>query len=231
MDGEGTTMRELRPVLLIGSVVVVAMLLASGTAWALLPAGVRVPVHWDVAGEVDRYGGRIEGLLALPALTAGLLVLFRVLPAVDPRGTNVVRSARAYRAVVLGVILLLGVLHGVVIAAAFGGRPDAPTLVPAAVGVLFVVVGNYLPKTRPNWTLGIRTPWTLSSERSWRRTHRLGGPLFVGLGLVQVLSALLLPPPATIVVVLGGAAATVAVTSVYSWWVWRSDPERTPAPP
>lgn len=110
------------------------------------------------------------------------------------------------------------------------GRPiDVARIVPVGLGVLFLVVGNYLGKLRSNFTAGIRTPWTLSSELSWNKTHRAAGRLFVGLGLLLLLCGLTGSTGATWAVALGGTFAGVAFLFVYSYLVWRRDPEKQAA--
>jgi uncharacterized membrane protein len=97
--------------------------------------------------------------------------------------------------------------------------------VPALVGALFLGVGSVLGKVRPNWFVGIRTPWTMSSKRAWVRTHRLGGFLFIALGALFIVTGF-----AKIrwfaYLAMGGVFAVVAVLFVYSYWVWRTDPEK-----
>ena len=85
------------------------------------------------------------------------------------------------------------------------------------------VLGNVMTRVRPNWIFGIRTPWTLSSERSWRETHRVGGYAFALTGLV-VMGTALLAPTRVFVVLMVGALGTAALSVVWSWMVWRRDP-------
>jgi uncharacterized membrane protein len=118
-------------------------------------------------------------------------------------------------------------LHVFAVLAALGRAANIAPVAGIGIGLLFVVMGNFLGKTRSSWLFGIRTPWTLSSERSWQRTHRLGGYLFMALGLAMVLSALLLPPQAFVWLILGGLLGTVAVLVGYSYLVWRDDPDRS----
>ncbi|GAA3150895.1 hypothetical protein GCM10010466_47510 [Planomonospora alba] len=216
---------DLRPGL-IGSAV--ALLVSAGLSawgWSTIPDGARIPMHWNAAGEVDRYGTKAEALLTPPLIMIGICVLMAVLPLVLPRRKGLAGSARAYTAAWLGVLVLITGLHAAGIVNAAGGGIPTPRVVLAGVGLLLVVLGNYLPKTRANWAVGVRTPWTLQSERSWRRTHRLAGWLFAGFGLVLLAFAFLLPLPAVAPVVVGGAVACGVVPAAYSWWVWRDDPD------
>ena len=160
-------------------------------------------------------------------MTAGVAALFWIIPTIEPRRANILRSEKAYTAIWIGVVLLLAAVDVVAVAAAMGSEINVATVVPIGVGALFVVIGNYLPKVRPNYMVGIRTPWTLTSDLSWDRTHRVGGRLFVVEGIVFILFGLLRPPrEALIVGLLGGIAVILVVLFAYSYRVWKTDPAR-----
>jgi uncharacterized membrane protein len=122
---------------------------------------------------------------------------------------------------------LMLAIYSIVVLSALG-RPIRIELLPALVGVVIALLGNYLPKTQPNWVFGVRTPWTLTSDLSWRMTHRLAGPLFVVSGMITIAMAFLWPG-AAILVLLGSVLATAAISVVYSYLVWRRDPARIAA--
>ena len=128
------------------------------------------------------------------------------------------------RRIVVSLVFLLAV-HGLLLAPVYSVRVDVMRALPVLIGALIVVLGAFMGKVRPNWFIGIRTPWTLSSRRSWQRTHRLGGLLYVAGGFAMVISALGSPRGA-IAAILLGVLVPSAIAVVYSWWVWRSDPDR-----
>jgi uncharacterized membrane protein len=200
-----------------------AMFLLAAWAWQRVPD--RIPVHWNAAGEVDGYGGRFMGLLLLPLIAAGLYPLFLVLPRLDPGQQNYEGFAKVYSIIRNTLMGFLCVLHGATTLAALGHRIDMSRVISLAMGVLFVVLGNYLGKIRPNWFVGVRTPWTLSSKLSWSKTHRLAGWLFMGTGLAT-LGTGLWRPQWGIYVMLGTMLPSVIAITVYSYFIWRDDPER-----
>ncbi|MBC7105772.1 MAG: SdpI family protein, partial [Firmicutes bacterium] len=168
--------------------VLAAMLVAGVVLYPHLPD--LVPAHWNIRGEVDNYFSRFWGAFALPFLATGIYLAMLYTPYIDPRRHNYARFEGAYRAVRVGLVLFLGLLQGVILVVAVGGSPGlVPRVVPAAVGLLIVVIGNYLPQARFNYFFGVRTPWTLASEEVWRRTHRFSGPAFVLGGLAAVVAA------------------------------------------
>ena len=153
-----------------------------------------------------------------------------MIPRFEPRRANLERSGKAYGAVWIAVVTLLGGFHVLAVAAALGADLEISRLVLIGTGLLFVVIGNYLPKVRPNYLMGIRTPWTLASDLSWTRTHRLGGRLFVIEGLVlAVLGLLDVGPELLAVTIIGAIVVLLVVVSAYSYQVWKVDPEKRPA--
>lgn len=217
---------KLRPLLIVGGTVVLAMLALTAWAWPQIPADARIPIHWGASGEPDGYGDKWLGLLGLPLVSVALLGLLTVLPRMEPRRANLQRSRTAYVAVGIAAMGLMGGIHAFAVLAALGTAANIGPVVAIGVGALLVVIGNYLGKTRSNWFFGIRTPWTLASERSWSRTHRLGGHLFVALGVVTLAATVLLDPMIATWLMLGGLALAVAWLVGYSYIAWRDDPNR-----
>jgi uncharacterized membrane protein len=200
---------------------VAAMFILAAAAWNSMPGS--IPVHFGLNGQPDRYGGKFEGLLSMPLTATGLYLLFFFLPRIDPHGERYARFAGAYTVIRTAVIALLAAVQVAIILQARGVAIDVSTIVTLAMGLLFVVLGNYMGKIRPNWFVGIRTPWTLSSEESWNKTHRLGGKMLVTLGLLIAASSLLQKPW----ILLAGVGLLLVITvilSVYSYLIWKNDP-------
>jgi uncharacterized membrane protein len=206
-------------------VVVAVVMVAAAVAWWTGPA--RVPVHWNVSGQVDRWGGRAEGLLLLPLLLMAMAVLQRVLPRLDPGRANYPNFAGAWAGVWLGITVFLAGLY-VAVLLEMNGRPvDMSVVGPALMGGLFVLIGAFMGKLRPNWFMGVRTPWTLSSKTSWIRTHRLAGWMFVASGLIVWVTALLWRGAAPYALA-GCALVTGVASTAYSYFVWRDATDRIP---
>ncbi len=199
------------------------MLGLPAVAWSHVPD--RLAVHWNLAGDADRYAGTWEGLLALPLVALGLSLLLAFLTRLDPGRANYERFGAAYTVIRIAMLAMLAAIHGMVIADALGREPRVSLVVPALTGCLLVVLGSVMGKTRPNWFAGLRTPWTLSSKRSWTRTHRLGGWLFVLLGTTFVLSGFATSDTDHLIPLLLSVAGVLALV-VYSYLEWRHDPDR-----
>lgn len=200
------------------------MLLVTGLAWSAAPDS--VPVHWNLQGEVDGYASKPVGLLMTPGIAAGLYLLLLFLPRIDPGRDNIANS-KALRAIRLAFMVFLTGLHIVTVRAALGSQLSMNVFVSLSVAVLFIVLGNYMGKLRPNWMAGIRTPWTLSSPRSWTKTHQLGGPVLMGIGVSIGLLGVF-PSGWLLAIVIGGSAIALIGLVVYSYVVWRDDPDRIP---
>jgi uncharacterized membrane protein len=193
---------------------------ASLIAYAGLPD--RVPVHWNISGEVDRFGSRLMVLVLAPLIMLGVWGLLRFLPRIDPLRANYARFAGTYEIIIDAVMAMMLVIHLAILLGASGAPESVALVVQAAVGVMFIVMGNVMPRTRQNWFVGVRTPWTLASERVWERTHRLAGYLFVALGILVILT-LPLAPQAGVLVLAVGVAIVALGSVVYSYLEWRKE--------
>lgn len=188
-------------------------------AYPFLPA--QMPVHWGMSGQPDRYGGRWEGALLLPIVALLVWAVMLVAPRLDPRRANYSAFQPTYLLFVNATVLVLAAVHLVTLAAGLGWPVDVARVVTAAVGALLVLLGNELGRVRPTFFVGIRTPWTLSDEEVWRRTHRVGGRMFVAAGVLMIVGALVLPLSLLFAVVLLGALGASLGAVLYSYVVWR----------
>lgn len=201
-----------------------AMFIMTAVSWSSAPD--RMPVHWGIDGQVDRYGGRFEGLMTPPLIGLGIYVLLLVVPLIDPRRAHYAAFAGPYavlRTAAVGVTFALAIMIQLIIR---GQTVNVNVFVPVVVGAMLLIVGWYLPALKSNWFVGVRTPWTLSSEESWRRTHQLAGWLLGASGAVIIATAVL-APRFVFWAIMGTVLTTALVSVVYSYLVWRQDPARS----
>lgn len=216
---------DLKNILRLSGVVLLAMFVISGYVWIETPPGEPVCTHWNAEGVCDAYGGKFMGILLMPLVSAGVVGLFALIPRIEPRATNIAESRKAYMAVwVVMLVFLLG-LHIVLMLNLLGRDVNVGTYAPFLMGLMFVVIGNFMGKVKSNYMFGIRTPWTLSSDLSWNKTHRLGGKLFVLLGLLFMASGVLFPGETWVYVMMVSLFGMLAVLMTYSYYVWKSDPD------
>jgi len=177
-----------------------------------------LPTHWNIRGEVDGYMGKPFGVAFPLALNLGIYLLLAALPKLDPRG-----KVEQFRQVLDRFRLLIhGLLVVIFLIALFNALGyDIPVdkTVPALISLLFVLLGNYLGKLRPNYFIGIRTPWTLENEQVWQKTHRVSGPVWMGAGLVGLLGSLW-GGAIAFALFFGSIMAAAAFSLWYSWKVY-----------
>jgi len=148
----------------------------------------------------------------------------RGLPAIDPRRANYAKFQPTYDFVVNAVLTVLALIHLAVIGAALGAPISIHRLVPIAFGVMLIAIGNQLPRARPNWWFGIRTPWTLSNDRVWERTHRVGGYLMAAAGAAIIIGALVTKLAGPLIIVSIAVAGLGSV--IYSYVAWKQETSR-----
>lgn len=200
-------------------ILLAAMFALAAIVWPSAPE--QVPIHWNLRGQVDGYGSKTVGLLLLPVVALAIYLLLRFLPRIDPRRTNYAAFSGAYAVVRFAVLAILAVIYGLTVLSIKGIPVDFNSAITLAMGALFLVIGAVLPRVRPNWFVGIRTPWTLSSDAVWTRTHRLGGWTFIALGLIGIALAIVQPSVALATTLALLLVAAVALM-VYSYVVWRA---------
>jgi uncharacterized membrane protein len=205
----------------VGGALIFLMFAAGFWAQARLPATAPVPIHFDFSGTPDRWAPAYIGLFLLPAILTGVWLLPIVLPRIDPRGGNLLRSGRAFGTILLATTVVVAAAQGLVVSEAIGIRFDTTRWVGVLSGFLLIVVGNVFGKLRWNYTVGIRTPWTLADEWVWDRTHRFGGWVFVIGGVAALLLSWLLPARATPVMLVCLMVATVVLPIGKSYLLWR----------
>jgi uncharacterized membrane protein len=201
-------------------VFIAAMLVFSAAVYRRLPDP--MVIHWNAAGEPDGYGSRLFGTFLLPAVILFVWGLLLVIPKVDPRRANIEQFRDAYDTLIIAVVGVTCLLQVAILGSALGWPIQVGRLVPIAIGGLFVVLGVLLPRFRSNFFLGIRTPWTLSSETVWARTHRVGGVVMAAVGLLLVIAGIM-GTPSWFYVAIGGAMALVVFVLVYSYMAWRAE--------
>jgi uncharacterized membrane protein len=176
--------------------------------------------HWNAAGAANGYMSRFWGIFLLPLISLGLLGLFLVIPKIDPLKSNIEKFINFYYGFVVLFLVYFLYIYTLTLLWNLDFRFDMTRALLPAVGVLFFFIGIMVSKSKRNYFIGIRTPWTLANDEVWNRTHRLGGLLFKITGIVSAIVAIFVSEPA-IWVLLGLALATTVITLVYSYVVYR----------
>jgi len=200
--------------------VIAAQILVSVLAYPFMPA--LMPSHWNASGQVDGYMSRTANAIFVPAISAGIYILRRILLFIAPStssNTNRYVLSKLSDYLLCGVILFMFAIHLVATAAALGLPVDIGFVVCLAIALLFIFIGNYLGKIQRNFWFGIRTPWTLADDTVWERTHRLGGWLFVGAGVVMLVLGFF--APLRPLAIIGPILLAAIILTGYSFLVYR----------
>lgn len=205
------------------SITIVIMLGLSIYGWIEIPEETSIPIHWNFKGEADNFVGKSLGLSLIPVLTAVIGVVLSIVPLIDPRKLNILQSLQAYQIVSNALFVIMACLHAMIISSVLYESMDVFRLICGTIGLLFLIMGNYMGKVKSNFFFGIRTPWTLSSELSWNKTHRLSGKLFFVHGFILLLSCFAVASNQLSWVLLVGVLLNVCVSVPFSYLIWRAE--------
>jgi uncharacterized membrane protein len=215
-----------------GGALVAASLVGTTLAWSELPA--EMVISWDASGSADGTASRPVAALLIPAIATALLGVFELIPRIDPLGPNFEQFRGYYNGFVLLMVAFLAAVHGVVLASNLGYEFAITPFLLGFVGIIFVYSSLLLRVAEPNWFVGIRTPWTLSSDEVWRRTHRLTSVLMAAVGVavvfISVLDLFVTVGEVQVLVLAGGSFLIAGVSVVYSYYLYTKlgRPDDTP---
>jgi len=181
----------------------------------------RMASHWNARGQVDGYIPKFWGLFLIPLTSVGLLLLFIIIPKIDPLKHNIEKFRKYYDIFVLLSIIFLLYIHLLTILWNMGVRFNMAQLLAPAFGILFYYCGILIENARRNWFIGIRTPWTLSSEKVWEKTHKVGGKLFKISGIIAFVGIFL--QDYVLFLILVPVISTTIYTIVYSYFEYQKE--------
>ena len=209
---------------LVSLVLVIVMVAIAVWVAGQVPDGASLPIHWDANGNPNGFAGKWTALLMPAGITAAVSLLFYFLPVIEPRESHLQKSKGLVIAAWAGILLVMMIVELMAVAGALHWALPVQSLMLVGVGLMFVLIGNQLGKSRSMFLVGIRTPWTLSSEEVWIKTHRLGGKLMMFAGLIMVAAAFLpIPGWAVPILIIGLVTVMAGVPIVYSYILWRRE--------
>jgi uncharacterized membrane protein len=167
-----------------GLFLLVIVVIGTCIAYPYLPQ--QVAVHWNYKGAPDDFGQKSFGAFVLPGIMIILYALTIILPKIDPKKNNYQRFQDTYYRIMNVILIFIFLMQAVQITSSLG-KINPTYVVPELVGLLFILIGNFSPKFKHNYFVGVRTPWTLASEDVWKKTHRFAGKVFVISGLFLLL--------------------------------------------
>lgn len=204
-------------VLVSNFIIVILMFINSIWVYSRLPE--KVASHWDTQGQVNGYMSRFGGAFFMPFLILGIFLFLMVIPNLDPK-KNIAKFKDVYNIFITIFLLYMFYIHSLTLAFNLGHKFDFTRAILPAFGVLFYYIGWMLSKARPNWFIGIRTPWTLSSDTVWGKTHILGGKLFKISGILALFGFFL--PKYSFFFILIPVIASSIYLVVYSYFEFKN---------
>jgi uncharacterized membrane protein len=178
-----------RTTLIFSLTLILIATLAGLLLWNQLPE--QMASHWNVNDQVDDTMPKFWGVFLMPLVTMGMLLLFLVVPSIDPLKANIAKFREAFNLFIVLIIAFMLYIHGLTLAWSLGYQNfKMSTAMLPFMGVLFIAIGSMLRKAKRNFFIGIRTPWTLSSDHVWDETHRIGSNLFMASGALTIIGSL-----------------------------------------
>ncbi len=175
------------------SIIVVTLVIVSALAglllWNKLPD--QMASHWDINDQVNGYMSKTWGVFMVPLITLGMALLFLVIPSIDPLKANIAKFRETFNLFIVLIMVFMLYIHGLSLAWNLGytNFKMSTSMLPA-MGLLFIFIGFMLRKAKRNFFIGIRTPWTLSSDTVWDKTHQLGAILFMASGVLAFIGGI-----------------------------------------
>ncbi|WP_243524971.1 SdpI family protein [Bacillus pseudomycoides] len=194
-------------------------LLAWVIAWPHLPN--TIATHWS-GGTADGFSSKLTGMMSMVGIMIGCYVFLNVLQKIDPKKENYEKFSKALMMINNSLLVVLFIGNIDIITNGLGYKLFINRVPELLVGILFLIIGNYLPQCKPNFFVGMRNPWTLSNEEVWRKTHRFSGKVFVVLGLVMIVS-IVVPADWRSYMMFAMILIAVVLTNGYSYILYKKE--------
>jgi uncharacterized membrane protein len=190
--------------------------------WASLPA--EVPLHWGIDGEINRYGSKME-LILMGIIPIFLYALFLLVPLIDPK-KRIAAMGNKFFTIRLITAVFIAVLFTFIIYSVKEESLANPNYLFMIIGAFFVLLGNYFKTIKPNYFVGIRTPWTLENETIWKSTHKFAGKLWVAGGLLIIFSCFIFNEQTALIVFIIITAIITLIPVAHSYLQFKNNTER-----
>jgi uncharacterized membrane protein len=182
-----------------------------------------VPTHYNINGDINGYSSKSRFLLwmvFIQLITLLVYLLLKFLPAIDPK-KQVKNGEATFQKLGFGIVFFLSALNIAIMFSAIHHGFKIDKLIFPITGLLFAFIGNLMHSIKPNYFAGIRTPWTLESEDTWRATHRLAGKLWFAGGILITITMLILPPQSGRMILFAIAGIIVLVPIAFSYIYYK----------
>jgi len=197
----------------IAIILVALSFLGAFLVYPLLPE--KVPIHWNIKGEADGYGDPLAGAFIFPIIGVFMILLFWVIPKIAVFKENLKKFENEYYLFELFMVLFFIIMFKLTLLPNFGFEFNMSWAIMPLIAILFIFIGIIMPKFKRNFFVGIRTPWTIANDQVWGKTHKLGGKLFIALGVISLIGLIL--PDLFLYIFVAPVLFVVAILFVYSY--------------
>lgn len=194
-------------------------IVCTGFVYDLLPSN--IPSQWGFNGEISDYKPRWFAIVTA-LLPMVMYMLMIVVPKIDPKKKAHQKHKKVYEIFTMCIVLFLIAIHWAVIGISVGFKINISMYIRIGLGILFIILGNRMGQIRPNYLLGIKTPWTLHSETVWKKTHKFGGIVFIVVGVIQMLAVFIRGSKGNYVSFISIALLLISIT-LYSYLAYARE--------
>ncbi len=178
-------LKKNKGIIILTAIITLLPMLFGLILWSRLPQ--ELATHWSFDGEINGYSPKYTAVFVIPLILTAVHLMCSLVMLADPKRQNLNHKIFS---LILWICPIISLLCGAMIyCTALGFNVDVSFIMSFLIGIIFIIIGNYLPKCHQNYTVGIRTPWTLASEANWNKTHRFSGPVWVICGIALILTA------------------------------------------
>lgn len=209
----------MRPVYIITILIIIISFIIAFYYYPKLPD--TLASHWNAQGEVDGYMSKFWALFLMPIMSVGLFLMFIIIPKIDPLKKNIEKFRKYFDVFMVLIVLFMFYVFILTVVWNAGKSFNMGQAMTPAMGLLFYYVGVLIGHAKRNWFVGIRTPWTLSSEKVWEKTHKLGSKLFKIAGIIAFLGIFF--PSFAIWIVLVPVLFVAFYTLAYSYIIYQKE--------
>lgn len=199
--------------IILGTVLCLVPILFGLSVWDELPG--QMPIHFGINGEADGFASKPFAVIGIPVIMAGFNLIMHLASRLEKRRENYSKKLESLTYFIVPAIC--NIIFPIVLFKAMGKDVKIEVIIPVFVCIMLIFIGNYLPKCKQNSTMGIKIPWTLSSEENWNRTHHMSGYLWMGAGIIGLIASLL----GASAVCLPIFAVIIIIPTVYSYMLHK----------
>lgn len=210
--------KHLRTIIITSAITLIPMI-AGVLLWNRLPE--QIPTHFGISGEADGWSSKPFAVFALPLFMLAMHLICILATRADPKHNNI--SDKVFTVILYIVPAISLILCTMIYPVALGSDINVSLMAMLFVGFVFVIIGNYLPKCKQSYTVGIKLPWTLDDSENWNKTHSLAGKLWVICGIIIIINAFLEGPYMFLPVV----AIMVLVPTLYSYMLYKKKKDKS----